>query len=473
MASYWEQERIETPEGNARYNVSVGARKIERSIERDQTRKRKSSTKKNNDGLITIPIPGSTSQRLGSRESPAGKTDFDLFNESISSSQSSLTGGTGDLGLQTVASSSNVVPNKDLQKINVDQNEIEYGKQNEEFMEGDPIHLLTGITRVWRPPYWRLDLLISRNHSFNIRGTLKELSNSILEKDIYRLSGEKFWQIFKTGTKDDYWLSIEMNSMHEDRQDHKTMTPIIMDIHYTSDLPFKIQMISQCNYDSNSRTHEIDQCNQTTFDDPISKNIYSILCTLEPGEHEIEKVADFRKAYSPDYVKTIFKIKREEIKDCWQTIKNGRDIIATILVGSHLQRIVAGLANFSNAAFREKRPLAIELMTQMNAAEKRDFWNTGGKQYWFMPLDAGIVQDLVEFIEGLTLTIPRFHELFFKFQPVPGVEWTVPGTWSLKHVKDMGITKLVHGSTGNATLSQQLLEQKIFTISIDLKYYYI
>ena len=465
MSSYWDQEvePIVAP-----YTAEKGEKVFQKVNERDARKKRRSEKKKRDphSGLITIPMNGVRSR---TQESPsASKTDFDLFNESISSNQPATPVVVAENSNQS--SSSGQGAKKGIEKLDVDQNELQYGNQNEEFDPGDPIHLMTGITRVWRPPYWRLDLLICRDLQFNIRGPLSSFSTDVLEKNIYRLTGDKFWDVFKTGTKDDYWLSVEMNSMHTDRQIHKSVTPIMIEMQYSSDLPFKVHMISQCNFDGNSGQHVTDPCNQTFFDDPLSRMTYPFLCTIEPGSnvHEMKRVSDFRKAYSPDYVKTIFKIQREEIRACWKLIQNGKFSVATIAVGSHLEKIIFGLSNMSNAAFREKRPMAESLMRQMIVAKQTDFWKTG--QMWYMELDPDLVVDLVDFIENLTLTIPRFYELCFRFQPVPGVEWTSPGTWSLKDIKDMGITKLVFGGGGTIT---QLLEQKIFTISVTMKYYYI
>lgn len=470
MASFFDQD---VDQGSSVYTPEKTEQVLARADERDARKKRREEKRKKSSskGLIMVPLnPGRMRLETKYSSQPTiPKTDFDIFNESISNPTTSATTTEATPNLSNTFSPSN----KDLQKLTVNQNELQYGKEDEDFDPGDPIHLMTGITRVWRPPYWKERLLINREFQFVIKGTLRDLAADILNTNIYKLTGSKFWEMFQTGTKDDYWLCEEMSSMHNFRQHYHSITPITVHLDCASDLPFPVHLISQSNFDQNTNTYVPDQCNQAFFDDGVSKTTFKYLSTIEPGSKSsgMKKVSDFTVAYSPDYVRTIFKIQREQIKACWKVLAMGGNSVATILVGSHLEKTIIGLSNMSNPAFKDKRPLAERLTEQMIHAEQRDFWKTG--KLWYMDLDSELVTNLVEFIESLTMTIPKFNELCYKIQPVPGVEWMNPATWSLQHIKKMGISKLIFGGNGNPDRVTQLLETKIFTVSVTMKHTYL
>lgn len=404
-------------------------------------------------------------------QTPEKKNDFDIFNQSLASTSAASSSEPGT-SQPNPAEQSLVIYQKEMTQ-SVCQVDDDLPGERVEFIPNDPINLLTGITRTWRPPYWYEPLLIFKDVEMRYTGTMDDFSKDLRSKNIFKIDGQCFKDIIVTSKKDTYWFSPEMTTMHEFRQQHDSITPLFIEISSSNGLPFDLHLISMCDYDKMTGNFLPDSCNQS-FCVKKTQNgteLVKFLCTIPAGEKytKSQLVADFRKDYSPECVKTIFLIQREEINACIHETNYNNNYIAYLKVGSHLEKIIIGLSDLSNIAFKDIKPKAEALCAEMIQSEQSNIFKDSQKTMWYTQLTYPLFMDVKRFIENLSMTIPKYDKLCFKIQPVPGVSWTDVDTWSKEAIHRLGIKDLLIDEGSR----KMFIERVENSATIKMRYYYL
>lgn len=395
-----------------------------------------------------------------STDQPEKKNDFDIFNQSLGSANAASSSEPSPSQPSTSEQNA-VIYQKEIQHAHSQADEDNIPTERRiEFIDNDPINLLSGITKTWRPPYWNKKLLIYKDLELRYTGTMDDFSKPLRKKNVIEITGQTFKDLITTTKKDTYWFSPEMTTMHEFRQLHNSITPLFIEISSSNGLPIDLHLISTCDFDKSTNTFVQDSCNQTfcVKKTAIGTELMKFLAIIPSGEKftKTQLVTDFSKDYSPEAVKTIFLIQREEINACIHATSYNSNYIAYLKVGSHLERIIMGLSDLKNIAFKDIRPKAEALVGEMVVSEQKNIFNDPLKIMWYTQLTYPLLMDVKNFIENLSMTIPKYENLCFRIQPVPGVSWTDTETWSKEAIKRLGIKNLIQTESDKATYIERI-----------------
>lgn len=364
-----------------------------------------------------------------------------------------------------------------------DHRENQFSKEliNVEEEQMDLKHFVstTGLMIDWSPIFWRLDFLPHKKISFHLCNSLEKFGNIDAKNDTIIVEGVKFWDIFKTQQQDRFFLSALLQELHIFRQNYKTYTPFVITSKSHSDLPFPVSVISQCITHPDGITLLTDECNQKT---KRSKNgqfypiMFDIYPSSKPGKETI--VTDFRGPFSMDSIKTAFLMNIDKVRDSFREIRsNGRAMIF-IRENSVLQQVIEALSEVKTPAFDRIKIVAAQLMIEMNNAQRMPL-DKDDSSLWFSHLSADNVYEIVNFIENITNSIPKYKHLALKIVPEDGTRWTDYSSWSRRYVRSAALDTYVSpvDSDGKKLSRTQITDHICrnvdFNIWIDLTVYFI
>jgi hypothetical protein len=339
----------------------------------------------------------------------------------------------------------------------------------------------TGLIIDWSPIFWRLDFLPHRKFSFHLQDTLEKFNSGENRNDMIILEGERFWDSFKTQQEDRFFLSALLQELHIFRQSYKTYTPFVFTARAHSDLPFSVSVISQCSHHSDGITMVMDACNQKTKRSK-NGNLYPIMFDIHPSSKlsKEEVVTDFRIPFSLDSIKTAFLMNIDKVRDSYRDIKahTGR-VVMFIRENSVLQQIIEALSNVNSPAFERVKIVASQLLEEMNKAQKMKL-TAEDDTLWFSHLSPDNVYEIVNFIERITNSIPKYKHLALKVIPEGNAKWTDHTTWSRRYARESALDTFVPtiatengGKITKSTISENISKTVLFNIWIEMTVYFI
>lgn len=342
---------------------------------------------------------------------------------------------------------------------------------------------VTGLIIDWSPVFWKRDFLPHRRISLKWSSTLEKFAGSDRKEDVITISGNHFWDIFKTKPEDRYFLSNPLQELHIFRQNYKSYTPFIITAKGNSDLPFPVSIVSQCDQGSDGISAITDACNQKIKRSAIG-DMYPVMCDIYPSSIPGKEVivTDFRNAFSLDNLKTAFFMNVDKMRDSMREIHvTATKSIINIREGSVLQQVIEALSVVQTPTFESIRLVACQVVIQMNNASKQYFM--GEDTLWFMNIPSENIHYIINFVENLSNSIPRYKNFSLKLVPEGNAKWTDASLWSRRYMRESGLEnvplpktsdeKTSSTSNGDNNAVAMLAKRIVFNVWLDLTIYFI
>lgn len=428
--------------------------------------KKKTKQRNNTSNLVSLGAPRKKQSSGGGSSSNVPKT-IDPLLEILSGNNGQINNSSGSTSQLNISSpsSSNVQDTSIIERKKREEDEGDGQSQKFEYNEFEM--KLLGMLDHWDPMRWNYRLLCKRVVNYQMRGRLAEFESG--GKDLFYYDNTKMMRIIKTKPEELVHMPIEMVKIHIGRQNMRVFTPFVIFGYGTSDLPYPIQITSQCELESDKQTTRIDSCNQKCVATGLSSDSgdMKILMTIYPfnTNTQPEIVTDNRNVFTDKSSSNSFQLNLQEVEGSLMTTTsmNGQYNGVKIKVGSYFEKVINGLSQTYIPSLFDMKKDAEDLMYQIKKSTKYE----DGGVFYYNQVDYYLTMKCRDHIEKIRLSVPKYEILAYKASPPPGISWTDSSTWSISYMNQLGFLGIELPEV------VKLIENRFFNISFTLEYYSI
>ena len=323
-------------------------------------------------------------------------------------------------------------------------------------------HELIGNLVVWNPMNWNIRKLCRRRVEYNWEGRLTELE---LSKSLCYKNNEALFYIIQTKTEELPHFTDDMNKIHSVRQKMRVFTPFLVKGSGTSDFPWPVHVVSECELMDDKQTTKPDICNQKFLVHSQEEKISKVLTTIHPSDHcdKLEILSDLRNHYTDKSQASSFIINISEVDDSLSYINVGRETAVRIKVDSYFIKVLRAISTTGFPSLIEMKNEAERLLLQIYKSKKvKDH----GVE-WYVDVEYELTMKCKSNIEYIRSSIPKYEILAYRIVPPKGISWTDITTWPVSALKRLGLLN------ADAEATMKVIETNIFRANLTLEYYYI
>ena len=475
--------------------IAASKKKIEEEKNRKMTKKmlkeKRREQMKNSSSSSTIKLL-SSSKKSSSEKSKKNYNESDE-EDPFSRLDSDVKSGGNEMVLQDEYKNPNERMNESKQSYSHSSSssheETSYDEESENFFL-----MMTGTIKgtneqaYWNPLYWRLELLPNTTFTVTLKGTMMEFEK---EKNTFSIKEDIFFENFKSKAADCKFLNDLCIRAHEKNQTNKSVTPFVINVSYTSDLPFPVYLVSYCGQHENSQQNKrqdlvTDVCNQkkmidsesifsfsngssssSSYDESKRSKVDRYMKEIIPSTQLMRSEkndVDFRKIFSNNATKSTFRInygivEREFIQfnvgtDLWFLKKNGE--LMKIIEAFAISKTNSTIRDVANMIMNEIRSGTINIKTFQ-------------ENEWYEGVNYRNIRIMLDHIKLITKEIPNYQYLTYKLVLPEKVEWTKPVTWPLAYVHQFKYENLFSPTDNN----EMMLKKYNFTVNLTFDFYYL